>query len=499
MRKSLVFLFVFLVLLLLVSGIAAAGFWQDITGMFSLSLTKIFKKQTAVTAAKQPAAVSISSLGLMPLENLPFEGLVCYNAGCLDANKRFNFLIVTRHMFVGNLSTFVAWKKNKGLNVSIVTVDFINVTYSGENLGIKVRNALHSMKSANGVKFVLLIGDTEVGIVGGPTEEESAEEYEARDHIGPFTQEAILNSYTLERLWNVPTMYYHRLGSENYATDTDNVMPSDLPYTTNYSWLEPPIADRATLETNFVADIYIGRWSVRTNEELQNVVYKTINMHPIQKVMMIKDQSFSSPIRESCHWPPDETEEIRCYVDMENEVMPRVLNGTIVTELISVNISNQTDAFNAKEKIISMPNDTLLVETFHGGLTGIDIGEASIYIDDLEDFQYAFPLFHGRSCHISAYYLYEESVFSEALIKSVRGPAVYVDAPNNYFFYLNLLAGKTLGESYYSGTDIFAAGGGTQILMGDPSLVLYEPPPQLRKPPISQFRKPLMTLRRFFG
>lgn len=44
MRKSPAFLFIFLVLLLLVSGIAAAGFWQDITGW--LSLSKIFKQKS---------------------------------------------------------------------------------------------------------------------------------------------------------------------------------------------------------------------------------------------------------------------------------------------------------------------------------------------------------------------------------------------------------------------------------------------------------------------
>lgn len=39
--------FIFIITILLLSTIATAGFWQDVTGMFSFSFSKIFKKQTA--------------------------------------------------------------------------------------------------------------------------------------------------------------------------------------------------------------------------------------------------------------------------------------------------------------------------------------------------------------------------------------------------------------------------------------------------------------------
>ena len=451
--------FIFIIVILLFSTIATAGFWQDVTGMFSVSLSKLFKKKVTDTP--------------IPTTSVrPFIKDYCLNSEC-NTLTNISFLIITRPLFVSNLSEFIKWKKETGFKVGILTVEWINENFAGENLGIKVRNALHSMKRTNGVKFVLLIGDTQVE---GSGDEE--------DYISPFTQESILNSYILERPWNVPAMYYARLGSGTYATDTDDVMPSDLPYTTNYSWLEPPIANPRTSEINFVADIYVGRWPVRTTDELNNIVQKTINMHPIKKVVIIMDQSLYNPRREAClAWPPDSTQEVFCYLEMQNEIRARVLNGKIPYELILVNISNQTDAFNARDRILSIPNDTLLFESFHGSSTGIGIGESSIHNEDFEDFRYIFPLFHAISCNIGAYYLYGRDMFSEALIKSVRGPAIYAEIPNPYFFYLNLLAGKTVGESYYSGTNFYVYCANTHNLMGDPSLILYEPTPELRIPP----------------
>jgi len=59
MKKAVVVLCFVIMLLLLVSGIAAAGFWQDITGMFSLS--KLFKTKTTQQALPSQAEKAVTT------------------------------------------------------------------------------------------------------------------------------------------------------------------------------------------------------------------------------------------------------------------------------------------------------------------------------------------------------------------------------------------------------------------------------------------------------
>lgn len=81
------------------------------------------------------------------------------------------------------------------------------------------------------------------------------------------------------------------------------------------------------------------------------------------------------------------------------------------------------------------------------------------------------------------YYDASDPTFSEALIRSPTGPAVFIQHSgiNDYFFYKSLLEGKTIGEAYYAGADYVFYGQNPYQLFGDPTLRLYERTISLRR------------------
>lgn len=455
MKKFPAFLFIFLVLLLLVSGIAAASFWQDVTGMISLS--KFFKSKAAQKTIAPPSTCRISIDG-------ECAKLACYNNGCKVGSERFNFLIITRPMFVKkDLNAFITWKNSKGFNVGLMTADFIAENYAGENIGIKIRNAIQSMKDSNGVAFVLLIGDT------GPINTVEGEDN--------YREAVILSSYSLTIPWNVPTMYYDRLG-----TDKTALIPSDLPYTTTYSWITPPIVNPTSNELNFVARLYLGRWPLRTTEELKQVIQKTMSAPLIQKLQLIQDSSLAVPMNEHCRtWPPDNRFEFFCYLDAFNVAKTRLFEGKIPYTSDNINTADTEIATNALNLILSTPSDTALLEGFHGGHISLIIGRSYLSaMTNVNDFFNVFPVFYSESCGMGAYFNApngnDVDSLAEALIKSDKGPVIYVQPPNPYYFFENLLNSKAIGEAFYAGTNVYVYGPNSFYLFADPSLILYNRP-----------------------
>lgn len=402
----------------------------------------------------------------------PSRNLICFDSECLYTDEVFDFLIVTRPMFVNALSAFIDWKVENGFNVGLLTVDFIAGNFNGENTALKIRNAMHSLRRTNNISYVLLVGDTYIA---------------PGENVGFVTEETILDSYSLNLPWNVPMMYYDRTGTEN----TD-VIPSDLPYTNTVDWLNPPIVNSHSHELNFIADLYVGRWPIRTADEVEQITKKTRDVGIIEKLILIYDNSFGDltsmpPLCEE--WPPPSSgREFFCYNAPYSVIRKKLFDKRIDYDLISVNVSDPVEAANARRVILSTKPNIALIEEFHGGRHVLRTGsteELKIMIDDIEEFEGIFPMFDAKSCLIGSHYmdlsLYWQSVFNttdciaEVMLKSSKGPAFFVQIPNEYYFYRSLLEGKSIGESYYSGTDVYIYGPNPFYLFGDPSLPLFDP------------------------
>ena len=86
------------------------------------------------------------------------DSLVCRDADC--AATTFDYLIVTRPMFVDALQPFAAWKTADGHRVGLVTVDWLDASETGEHLAERMKTGLQSLARTSGVRWVLLVGDT---------------------------------------------------------------------------------------------------------------------------------------------------------------------------------------------------------------------------------------------------------------------------------------------------------------------------------------------------
>lgn len=184
-----------------------------------------------------------------------------------DPGNLVDYLIITRGMFRSTIENFVTWKESKGLSVAVENVDNIINDHSGvDNLG-KIRNCIKQYYQDNQVKWVLLVGDADPD--DGPP-----------DGGAP--------SYALDKNWEVPTRYVWNpdgAGDDSYTNMDDNYTPTDYYYaglTDNWdadadSKFGESSNNSTQEEADWVAEVYVGRWPVRTTSELQTVMSKTIN------------------------------------------------------------------------------------------------------------------------------------------------------------------------------------------------------------------------------
>lgn len=208
-----------------------------------------------------------------------------------------DYLIITRDMFAGTLENFVAWKQSKGLKVAVESVDDIVNNYSGRDVPEKIRNCIKQYYQDNNVKWVLLVGDADND--DGPqlappfysTAISSDDNFiaagRADGKVYLFGKTPTPN-YILDKDWEVPTRYVWNPddGFDDLFTGmSDDFTPTDYYYAgldndwdadvDNYFGESPLYSCQE--EADWMAEVYVGRWPVRTVAELEAVMAKTIN------------------------------------------------------------------------------------------------------------------------------------------------------------------------------------------------------------------------------
>ena len=74
-------------------------------------------------------------------------------------NETIDYLIVTRYDLVGDFSEFVKWKRQKGLNVKVVTLDEIDLLYPEiGNRPLRIKTYINKLYKENNLTYVLLGG-----------------------------------------------------------------------------------------------------------------------------------------------------------------------------------------------------------------------------------------------------------------------------------------------------------------------------------------------------
>jgi hypothetical protein len=250
--------------------------------------------------------------------------------------------------------------------------------------------------------------------------------------------------------WNLPAGYYYwdNLGGTQFTT----LYYSDLLEKNHY------LADEYYWQGDY--SIYVGVVPVRTNLELENFLYKTMNYDITKKIKVVQSDDLYDANMSSY------------YQSVKN------LAGSDILFDISV-----FDATSSSKDIYSclFESEGVIYEHGHGSVTNFVIGSTTITGEDSYRFQFINPLLIAYSCSVQAYHLGECLI--ESFLKDKKGPVVIVgDLPwgekqyqgilsvNEKGVWEDLFSGKTIGQAYIDHCK--GSWENPHHLFGDPSLVI---------------------------
>jgi hypothetical protein len=350
------------------------------------------------------------------------------------------FLIVTREMFVQTLEPFIQWKQFNGFNVNVVTAEWIDENIPGADVRIKIRNCLRQYHYDNSVEYVMLVGDS-LDII----------------EPGNETQPTPL----LTEDWNMPAGYYW------WNLSTSEGTPFGAQYTSIYY---SDLSDKLSYnETEFLYSgdykIYIGVVPVRTINELQTYLSKTINykVSSTATFMVSNDTSDSN------------------YEEVLEEISSLMQTNNVSTSLYF--FDDESSSNDIHETLFN--REGFLYESGHGNLQILKMGDVYLTNDNASDFQFINPSLVTWSCVVQAYHIGES--LDEAFIKAHKGPVTIlaglpqgpITLPGDlsvceYGFWTDILSGKSVGQSFYDNCN--QSWMNPLTLFGDPSLTVFGSP-----------------------
>lgn len=189
-----------------------------------------------------------------------------YSFSTLRDNDQVDLLIITKSTFVDDFTGYAAYKAERGYITEIITTEFIYENYSGTDNQEKIRNCITDFYENRGIIYVILGGDSDT--------------QNSSQRIIPH------------RGFYVDT---------GYGTVDDDI-PSDMYYSGldgnwnnngNNRFGEPG-------EEDLFAEVIVGRFSIDSNTEVQNMMNKLIKyqdtpvVEDIEKALMIGEALDSS-------------------------------------------------------------------------------------------------------------------------------------------------------------------------------------------------------------
>ncbi|MFA4890849.1 MAG: S-layer homology domain-containing protein [Candidatus Gracilibacteria bacterium] len=384
---------------------------------------------------------------------------LCYNNEC--ENEDPDYVIITRPLFINAIQDFVEWKQDNGFQVGVLTVDYINTRLNLGNPENNIQGTVKEFTNFHNAKYFLLVGDTE-----------TRADFNVYVTSDQDIQYNLQSANDLTKPWNVPSGYINL----QFDDGSRSMMMSDLYYAdfNGFHLKSNGIIDIQKGSDKFSFSTIVGRWPVRTNDELKTVIQKTMAMKPTNFIDS---------------WMNNNFQEIHSQSDVEeicNNISPDFLaQGSVIPEcamyLIFGNSSHIGYAmdyvyYDAANNPIQdfrdyfLNTDQAVFAGFHGYMQGIE----NVSNADLINFQKIIPLYVSVSCGVVFYYLPGGDAFSEALIKAQKGPAVFAVPPNIYAFYKALDEGKTVGEAFYPKENTWMLDRWYTTLLGDPSLEVFD-------------------------
>jgi hypothetical protein len=350
------------------------------------------------------------------------------------------FLIITRPLFVNSLSDYIQWKYEMGFDVYLITAEWIDYNIGpfvgNVDIRMKIRNCIFTYwYKDKGLKFALLIGDSD--------------DFTFDMSVAPPP------APSLSKPWNLPSGCYQSTTPYYYAYTS--LYWSDMNLNTEYTKTSDII-----LKGNF--RVAVGIIPVQTTEDLENVLYKTMNAPCTMQATFVY----------SC------------------DMYAGKIHSPILSELqalaapAGITISSLVFGFVPSSEVYAalFEREGMILESGHGNISSFRIGSIDIVKADAQRFMNINPLFITSSCGVFLYNVGE--CIDEAFLKTMKGPAVVITGapwgdnkpPNKALsvqeegFWKDLFAGKSIGTAFYGNRN------GTHFnpdyLFGDPSLVIFD-------------------------
>jgi len=148
----------------------------------------------------------------------------------VDLSGQYDYLIISHPDFINGLNPLVNYHQNQGLNVLVTDIEDIYAHYSHHRIDANaIKTYIEQASQQMGISAVLLVG---------------ADSYD------------YLNNLNIASISYVPTLYY----------PTDNII--------KYAPVDAKYAD---VNNDLIPDLALGRLPVRTEQDLNNVINKTLN------------------------------------------------------------------------------------------------------------------------------------------------------------------------------------------------------------------------------
>jgi parallel beta-helix repeat protein len=200
----------------------------------------------------------------------------------------YNYVIITSNALKSSFQPLVDWKFQKGLSATIVLVEDIlsNPNYHcnglfGDGYGTPkfndtqahIRNFIKDAYQNWGTEYVLLGGDDEIIPVRG-----------VYGYAGYSFNESGIEDY------NIPCDMYYGALDGSWDKDNDTIFGESTWHTRSWPGAENGTAGE---EADFFAEVYIGRATVDTPQEVENFVNKTLAYEKdsqadyLKKILMI--------------------------------------------------------------------------------------------------------------------------------------------------------------------------------------------------------------------
>lgn len=208
--------------------------------------------ETEVNAPQTKANIPFDEKSLNMLKAQVYNGSILSSAkadvySMSGAKEPIKYLIITNKTLTNGFQELADWKKTKGINSKIVTVEEIDKTCSGKTLQEKIKRFIYNTYISDGLQYVLLGGDDTVVPV--------------QYCYCHYTHSQIKNYF-------IPSDSYYSCFGGNFEWDANG----------NGLYGEPDD------EIDFTQDVYIARAPVRTPWEAHCFSEKVVNyeQNPIE-------------------------------------------------------------------------------------------------------------------------------------------------------------------------------------------------------------------------